>query len=231
MRKLWKFTVSRFAESSDQGELSCYSLFVQQQRAILFNTNCCCHFPVFAGLSRVAGYLFYPSLVLIIVFVLYFSSLSSPPVSLFPSPTYKTFPNSPYPLRCPPHWIAAYFVLTSLPPPTSSSFLSTDFNPIAVIVFVNVLLFCFSRENCFFIIHFPFGWMVFHSRVFINSVGFGGASDKKFYFFSTMINVTRMKSPTYKSIFVTSILKLFMTLLWSGPHTDATWQNWWTSFL
>lgn len=128
-------------------------------------------------------YLLSPSLVLIIVFV-FFRRLPPPTPNLIHSLTSFLF------FSCQPP------SLQNRSPLARRSILSTDFNPIAVIVFVNVLLCCLA-ENCFFIIHFfphrlPWLWPPLRAYSSIESKKVGAASLACSG--ATMINATRTKS-------------------------------------
>lgn len=85
-----------------------------------------------------------------------------------------------------------------------------DFNPIVVIVFVNVLL-----KIVFLLFIFPSFCLRVFPSIQVSHVQMNVSS-----YSCMMINVSRNNSPTAKSNFVTLILKLLMTLLWTEntPH-------------
>lgn len=135
------------------------------------------------------------------------------------------------------------FVSKSTARPTRAypSFLFTDFNPIAVIVFVNVLLFLsrflllllLSWENCFYYSFSFFFCCLYPSML---SVPYVYKGEKKL-FDKALVQLRwlmchKMKSPLRPRQFnlsLTLILKLLMTLLWTHK-TRAAWQNWGMSF-
>lgn len=78
-----------------------------------------------------------------------------------------------------------------------------DFNPIVVIVFVNVLL-----KIVFLLFIFPSFCLRVFPSIRVSHVQMNVSS-----YSCMMINVSRNNSPTAKSNFVTLILKLLMTLL------------------
>lgn len=144
----------------------------------IFNANCCCHFSALlvSALFSVPHRLFW------LLFSMLLSSFFSNSVCLSSFSLHRLFwhPSNPRPHVYP-------------------TFLFTDFNPIAVIVFVNVLLlqfffFCYSKKIVFLL-------FIFFDCLYSSISGV----PKRFLFFReknpptkapTMINVTRMKFPS-----------------------------------